>query len=186
MNVAHLLDEVRAYLAAYPDGQPDVAELLLQIESNPEGILLRSTMAGHVTSSALVLSPDLQSALLIDHKALGVRIQPGGHHEPGLSLLDNAGLEVAQETGQKKLRPFVTHPINVDTHPIPANPRKGEGAHRHHDFLYLLIADGAEELVGKEDEVDGVLWSPLDQLAEQGGHLGRAATRAIVLTTGKI
>ena len=31
-------------------------------------------------------------------------------------------------------------PVHIDTHHIPANPKKNEPPHYHHDFRYVYIA----------------------------------------------
>ena len=41
---------------------------------------------------------------------------------------------------------------------IPANPAKDEGAHMHHDFLYLFRGDATAPLSPQWEEVRGVRW----------------------------
>jgi 8-oxo-dGTP pyrophosphatase MutT (NUDIX family) len=86
----------------------------------------------HVTASAVVVGP--RGVLLHKHKRLGIWIQPGGHVEPGESLLAAALRETAEETGLRAL-PVDESPLHVDVHPAP----KG---HEHLDVRFLLRADG--------------------------------------------
>lgn len=48
-------------------------------------------------------------------------------------------------------------PLHVDTHSIPARPEKQEGAHHHHDCLYVFVTAQTGVAVG-DDGVTGVKW----------------------------
>ena len=45
---------------------------------------------------------------------------------------------------------------------VPANERRGEGAHRHYNLRYLFLYDGPEEVRIAPDESLGYRWYPLD------------------------
>lgn len=135
-----------------------------------EDLFVRSNMRGHVTASAIVLDPRCERVLMVAHKTLKMWLPPGGHYEGPGSIWDSAVREVAEETG---VTGIVMHPwclqyglpLDIDSHPIPANPKKGEDAHFHHDFRYLAIARNAGPLVPQEDEVDGARWATFAELA---------------------
>ncbi|MBT9459447.1 MAG: NUDIX hydrolase [Burkholderiaceae bacterium] len=173
MHDAALLELTR-YLGAFPAETDRQATLQAQmLDADGEDIFARTTMRGHITASALVLSADHSQLLLIHHRVIGRWLQPGGHVEPGQDLWASACREVAEETGvaaveRLALGPFGTIPIDIDTHAIAANPRKGEAAHWHHDFLYLARADDSIALQAQLDEVHAVRWAPLAWLAEAG------------------
>lgn len=81
--------------------------------------------------------------------------------------MDSAFREVLEETGVADVVPYrstVTNaiPLDVDSHHIPANPRKNEGAHVHHDFLYLAVSPGAGALT----EVHAALRAPVAELRD--------------------
>src|SRR5690606_8929026 len=59
----------------------------------------RSTFPGHVTTSAIILSPDHRRTLLIDHVTIGRWLQPGGHYEPASHFHRSAMREAIEETG---------------------------------------------------------------------------------------
>ena len=126
----------------------------------------RSTFEpGHFTASAFVLSPDRGKLLLILHGKLGIWVQPGGHIDPGdLDLRSAALRELIEETGLEGARPSPLAPglLDVDIHPIPANPRKGEPAHQHLDLRFLFEAD-TESVQAGSDALDA-RWLPLDDL----------------------
>jgi 8-oxo-dGTP pyrophosphatase MutT (NUDIX family) len=86
----------------------------------------------HVTASAVVTGP--RGVVLHRHKRLGIWIQPGGHVEPGESLLEAALRETAEETGLVA-EPVADDPVHFDVHPAP----KG---HEHLDVRFLLRAEG--------------------------------------------
>lgn len=180
-------DAVRAVLARYVEAHPAdravVARIRGLVESRPD-CLLRSCEIGHVTASALVLSPDLGSCLLTHHKKLDRWLQLGGHvdgePEPHLSALR----EAVEESGMSGFdfwddaaEPL---PFDLDVHPIPA--RRDEPEHEHHDFRYLLVARAGETFrVG--DESNDLAWFPLDRVAARSGgrdeSLARLARRAL-------
>jgi 8-oxo-dGTP pyrophosphatase MutT (NUDIX family) len=97
----------------------------------------RFTETGHITTSGLVIKDD--KALLIFHPYLKQWFQPGGHIDNLEEPIEAAIREVFEETGVvcKSLNGFMD-PIDIDLHEIPANPKKGEGAHLHIDLLFVL------------------------------------------------
>lgn len=104
----------------------------------------RSTKAGHITASGLVISGG--RVLLIFHPYIKDWMQPGGHIDDGESPIDAAIREVFEETGVicKSIDGYLD-PIDINLHEIQANPKKGEGVHLHIDLLFLLEAIGGAE-----------------------------------------
>ena len=170
---------LRRYLARFPDEAEAVAPLHAQLADDGD-ILLRANMRGHITTSALVLDPTMTRALVIHHRVFDAWLQPGGHYEPPGSLWDSACREVTEETGLLHIRPFgAVDPIDIDTHSIPAHPRKAETAHRHHDFAYLAIGDAEFVAQPQLDEVHAVEWIALDELMRYpNARVRRLATKA--------
>lgn len=164
--------QLALYLRRFPEEAARVAALSLQLADDPHDPFARSNMRGHVTTSALVFDPTLRETLLIHHRVIGRWLQPGGHHEPGQTLWQSALREVAEETGVP-LEILGAHPgwgqalpLDIDSHAIAANPRKGEGDHWHHDYAYLVVAPREAVLAGQADEVHGVQWLPVEELFE--------------------
>ncbi len=159
---AHARAELQKYadhFAAEAAGLQAIADLLADTSAYP---FSRGHMQGHITTSGLVYDRAADKVLLIHHRTLRRWLQPGGHHE-GLDRLDvSAAREVAEETGvhvcglQAPGRGALL--IDIDSHAIPANPAKGEGAHVHHDFLYLFTGDATAPLSPQWEEVRGVRW----------------------------
>ena len=95
---------------------------------------------GHITASAIVMSPDGASVLLVNHVRVGLWIQPGGHVESGdATLVDAARREVTEETGITLPRMTTPPLVRVDVHEIP--PFKNEPRHLHHDLTFRFHSD---------------------------------------------
>lgn len=182
-RIDEIAEAVRRYLEARPEDAVRLTELRRRLSCDRAGLIDRSCMAGHVTASGLLLSRDRRRVALVYHLTLARLLQPGGHHEGRGTPLEEAVRETVEETGAvdaSLIGPDV--PLDVDTHPIPANPRKGEGEHVHHDILYLLgTSMEDDDLVAQEDEVERVEWFDLGKLAAGEGRLARAASRALVI-----
>ncbi|MDN3919239.1 NUDIX hydrolase [Roseateles violae] len=166
--------QLALYLARFPAEHARLAALREQLDDDAGDPMARANMRGHVTTSALVLDPTLSQVLLIHHRVIGRWLQPGGHHEAGQSLWDSALREVAEETGVSALAAHPAWgqdlPLDIDSHAIAANPAKGEGAHWHHDYAYLLIAQREPgRLRAQLDEVHAAAWWPLDEWLASGG-----------------
>lgn len=162
--------QLEAYLLRFPDEAGRLAALRAQLAEDAGDPLSRANMRGHVTTSALVLDPSLRQMLMIHHRVIGRWLQPGGHYEPGTGLWESALREVAEETGARELAAHpawgAALPLDIDSHAIAAHPKKGEGAHWHHDYAYLVIAPREQPLDPQLAEVHGVAWRPVAALAD--------------------
>lgn len=158
------------YLKLFPEETQGLQLLADQLAQGQDTVLERSNMQGHIVASCFVLNSARTHALVIDHLVLKALLSPGGHYEtldrwkPD-SLYLSAIREVEEETGVSRLSsirgPFGSSLIDIDTHPIPANPAKGEGAHVHHDFMFLVQAGYGQEPVPQLAEVSSAAWAPL-------------------------
>jgi 8-oxo-dGTP pyrophosphatase MutT (NUDIX family) len=148
---------------------------LIQLLQNSAAPFSRTTYdPGHVTASAVVLSPDGQSVLLVYHERLGRWLQPGGHIEADdRSVVAAARREVLEETG---IPVTVSNPplVSVDVHQIP--PARGEPRHLHHDLMFRFVLDTAV----RPAEGTNAVWCSLAQLDRYGvdGALRSGLARA--------
>ncbi|WP_052715622.1 NUDIX hydrolase [Devosia chinhatensis] len=131
----------------------------------------RDTYPGHLTTSAVILSPDHRQTLLIDHVTIGRWLQPGGHYEPADHFYQSAMREAVEETAIADLRLHPWHkgsdlPFVIDSHDVPGKPARNEPPHVHHDLQYLFLADPDLPLVAQLDEVHAARWHDVTALAD--------------------
>lgn len=164
-------NDLARYVERFPLEAPLLEQARAQLLADGAAALVRSNMTGHITTSMLVVDPVTRKVLLVAHGIYLDWMPPGGHWEHGNSLWQSAVREVLEETGVD-VKPLPWQgagsdflPIDVDTHPIPANPKKGEGDHFHHDFTFVGQASSEAPLRAQEEEVDGVKWVSFEELA---------------------
>jgi 8-oxo-dGTP pyrophosphatase MutT (NUDIX family) len=154
---------IEAYLRLFPHETVRLGSLrdLLSTELD---LSSRATCPGHLTASGIVFDLRDKHFLLIHHNMLDRWLQPGGHLEPGEVPPQAARREVQEETGVEPETllsriPAFAVPIDIDSHEIPANPRKGEPAHTHHDFRFVFSIDrAAHRITLQEEEVADAVW----------------------------
>lgn len=154
-----------AYLHRHP-GDADRIAPLINALADPDDLASRTKFTGHVTCSAIVLDPAAH-VLHIRHNALNRWLCPGGHLDPADSSLAGAALrEVGEETGidTHALTALDETPIDIDVHPIPANPAKGEPGHQHFDLRYAFTTATRPEIRLQADEVRDFAWLPLAEI----------------------
>ncbi|MEM7051781.1 MAG: NUDIX domain-containing protein [Acidobacteriota bacterium] len=174
---------VEDYFAVYPRERDELEPLSRLIAQFPRDADLKSrhNFVGHLTASGIVLSADGAQVLLLFHKNLRKFIQPGGHFDCGEeSPIAAARREVAEETSLEDLELLdlpgaESLPFDINVHAIPANPRKGEPAHFHHDlrFLFRCRRSNAAVVIDLEESEDWRWVSRADflQMADFA-HLG--------------
>ena len=140
ITAQHIRDTLTAYLDQRPEDTDALPALINALDDSGETITSRKEFRGHVTAGALLLRRDGR-VLLVEHKALGKWLFPGGHLEDADETLMQAALrELAEETGidPDLVSPVSAVPLHIDVHPIPANPAKDEPDHQHFDFRFLF------------------------------------------------
>ncbi|NBE50609.1 NUDIX hydrolase [Streptomyces boluensis] len=174
----HIRTTLNAYLDEHPENERELA-VALGLIADGDDLTSRKTSPGHVTAGAILVDAG-HRVLHIHHNATGKWLLPGGHLESeDNTLLQAAGRELAEETGipPHAVTPHGEGPLHVDTHPIDANPAKGEPAHQHFDFRFLFrtTADIGDL---QTEEVSDAAWRDIDQITDpQLRHRITAALR---------
>ena len=174
IDKTEILSFVVTYLAQFPD-EAGTTKLFSDFLSRngQEDLFTRKNFDGHITTSAFIINPDHTEILLLKHKSLNRWLQPGGHVEGDESLLLSALREAQEETGipANELRNVSVFsntaiPLDIDSHYIPANPKKQEEGHYHHDLRYLFVYTGDGQINFNTDESTGLKWVKFTELAD--------------------
>lgn len=143
----------------------DVLEHKTQIEflafvRNNKDCFLRSNLAGHVTSSCWLLSPDHSEVLLTHHKKIGRWLQLGGHTDGDPEVLRVALKEAEEESGIANIRALSPDIFDLDIHLIAEH--KDTPAHFHYDIRFALESSSYNFLVS--DESHALAWQSTNDL----------------------
>ncbi|WP_090933447.1 NUDIX hydrolase [Nonomuraea jiangxiensis] len=171
--------DISSALSAYLERHPGEAGPLsepVQLLSQGSDFASRRNFPMHVTVSALLVRG--AEILLVEHRAYGILLQPGGHLEPTDATLIGASVrELAEETGVDpgKVFPASPIPVYIEYGRVPARPAKDEPDHYHLDIGFAFVTDADVGRI-QESEVRGAAWYPL---AEAERLVGRRIGRAV-------
>jgi len=127
-----------------------------------EDCFLRSNLAGHITSSCWLLSPDHEQVLLTHHKKIGRWLQLGGHTDGDPDVLRVALKEAEEESGIKNIRALSPDIFDLDVHLIAEY--KNIPAHYHYDIRFALESPSTDFMVS--DESHALAWQDTRSLFE--------------------
>ena len=137
-------DSLAAYSPADGAERRFRARMLALLADEPRAFWRDALAPGHFTGSGLVANRRRDRVLLMRHELIGRWMQFGGHADGEADLARVALREASEESGFAEDRFTLAGGIlDIDIHPIPPNPRKGEPAHEHFDVRYLLEIDDA-------------------------------------------
>lgn len=167
---SHIRSVVSAYLEHYPDEATVLSEPV-QLLAEGGDFSSRWNFRMHVTAGALLVRGGAE-VLLVQHRAYGLALQPGGHLEPtDTSLIEAAVRELAEETGidSREVVPASQTPVYVEYGRVPARPEKGEPEHYHLDIGYAFVTNADVGPI-QESEVTGAAWYSLSKAERLVGH----------------
>lgn len=111
---------------------------------------------GHITGTAVVLSPNRKRYLLVHHRRLDRWLLPGGHVEDDdKKIWSTARREAVEETGVILADDGRPRLVGIDVHGIPGKGR--EPYHLHHDLMFRFVAQ--EEGLTASPETRDVAWA---------------------------
>jgi 8-oxo-dGTP pyrophosphatase MutT (NUDIX family) len=182
------------YLEVFPQEQESLRPLIEQLEHRSEAEVTSRNMfdTGHVTASALVVMLPSKRVLLVDHAALKMRIQPGGHIEPADESPLNAAYRECEEeagitAGQLKYIPLTDQakevPFNIWVQNVPERSEKGEPPHHHYDFWYLFTVADNTTAASDDPGVTNHQWVPFTDFAGNPAFSRQAEKIEKLLTT---
>lgn len=121
----------------------------------------------HVTGSGIVIGA--RGVVLLEHKRLGIWLQPGGHIDPGETPWDAALRETREETG---LAVSFAGPIDAGGVPelLHVDVHEGGRGHMHLDLRYLIDGGDADPdpPEGESQLIDWFEWSAAVDRADPG------------------
>jgi 8-oxo-dGTP pyrophosphatase MutT (NUDIX family) len=121
----------------------------------------------HVTGSGVVIGP--RGVLLLEHRRLGIWLQPGGHIDPDETPWDAALRESREETG---LEVSFAGPLDDDGVPelIHVDVHEGGRGHTHLDLRYLIDGGDADPdpPEGESQQIDWFEWDAAIARADPG------------------
>lgn len=177
---SHFIAQLNAFVALDEKEEADRLQTLdfVTAKGCPDAYL-RTTTEGHVYGSAFILSPDMTSGLMINHRFLKKWLQLGGHADGNANILEVALREAQEESGLEAFDVLVHGIFDIDVHVIPTRPERGEPEHLHYDIRYLLRAKSTDFIVNQEEST-GLAWLPLQEIANlPQNSVSRMAKKAI-------
>lgn len=129
----------------------------------------RENALAHFTASAWITDRKREKVLMVYHNLYRSWAWTGGHADGETDLLAVALREAREETGVQHIRPVSEDIFSVEILQVEGHEKRGQyvSSHLHMNVTYLLEADDTDILTVKPDENSGVMWVPVDRVAEK-------------------
>ncbi|MEM7292216.1 MAG: NUDIX hydrolase [Pseudomonadota bacterium] len=156
-----LIDNLRDYAARFPTEQSKAHQFIDFLTRNNVASFDRELREGHITGSAWLLNPALNSVLLTHHRKLDIWVQLGGHADGNTDAIGVAMQEAQEESGITGIEILLQGSIlDIDRHTIPA--RGNDPAHYHYDLRFALRAQTESYIISQESK--DLRWVPLEKI----------------------
>ena len=156
-----------AHVGADAAEERDRAAMLALVETEPSCFARTTFAPGHFTGSVFIFSADSGHVLLHHHRRLDRWLQMGGHDEGESDPRATALRESAEESGLTDLVLLSEAILDLDVHPIPPSPARGEPGHSHFDVRYAAVTRTAGAARADDAESLGLAWLPLEEAARR-------------------
>lgn len=143
-------------------------------------IKTRTTLFGHITSSAFIVNENRDEALLIYHNKYNKWLSPGGHIEEGETCQQASFRETKEEIGLENINLCSNEIFDIDVHRIPEKIKNGivEPEHWHFDIRYLYQTNKENKLTIDIQEVNEYKWYKIEDLKnEKDSSINRMASK---------
>lgn len=162
----NLMESIVKYNPQTPQQQRNKEQILTYIKNNPNTILYRNNSQTHITSSAIILNPEMTHTLMVHHNIYKTYTWVGGHADGNADLLGVALQESMEETGIHTVYPITDAILSLDLLPVKTHSKNGKEIpeHLHLSVSYGLIACQNQPISPKIDENSDVKWIAIDAL----------------------
>ena len=116
---------IRAFVPRTEEQAQQQEMILWYLGRNREDVLTRENLAAHLTSSAMILNPRRDKALMVYHNIYQSWSWTGGHCDGDPDLIGVALREAGEETGLFKLTLWQPQPVGLDVIPVAAHYKSG-------------------------------------------------------------
>lgn len=165
MTKSNLIQNLESY-TPFDDQERGHVQKTLAFLNESTNCFDRSNLAGHVTGSCFLISPDGGKVLLMHHTVSDAWFKMGGHCDGSEDVLQVALREGIEESGISEILSISPDIFDVDIHEIKDRPDKNEPAHLHYDICYLFRA--GHEVFEQNSESLALKWlGPEEALAHQ-------------------
>lgn len=160
-----LIENLKSYTPHNKNEAESVSKTIDLLQNHERCFWRDHFTPGHMTGSAFLLNKTYDKVLLTHHAVLNRWLQFGGHADGDENILNVAHREGVEESGIENIKPVNTDIFNVSCHAIPANPKRNEPEHYHHDVCFLFyVPDDTPFVIS--DESNDLKWFSLEELKE--------------------